>query len=101
MSVRQTEFRTPNDVQLQARLERMLAARRAEELAREERYRRLPTPRSRFRANAKAPVRDLRPGLPSKPVPEPFTWVDAGVFLIPLGVVAALILLAHWFGWMP
>ena len=43
-SLSRTEFRTVTDRQAQARLERMLANRRAAERAREERFRKLPTP---------------------------------------------------------
>lgn len=45
MNTRPTEFRTLSDAQLQNRMNRALAARRAAEAAREERFRTLPTPR--------------------------------------------------------
>lgn len=68
MTIRQTETRTADDLRVQIELERMLAARRARDAAREARYRRLPTPRSQFRAAAKAPMTDIRPE-PAAPLP--------------------------------
>ncbi|MHB1057280.1 MAG: hypothetical protein ACYC0F_05290 [Rhodanobacter sp.] len=89
-----------NERQAQARLERMLAARRAAEDARTARYRSSRTPRSQFRADAKASPRDIRLA-PSPPWPaERFPWRDAGVFLLPVAALAALALLAHWAGWI-
>ena len=80
-AVRQTEFRTAADRQAQARLERMLANRRAAERAREARLLRLSAPNQRNAAK-----------------PEPFTWVDSAVFLAPMGIVSVLILIARWSG---
>lgn len=45
MNTRPTELRTYHDLRVQRELERLLAAKRADEAAREERYRRLRTPR--------------------------------------------------------
>lgn len=45
MNTRPTEFRRASDLRVQRELERLLAAKRADEAAREERYRRLRTPR--------------------------------------------------------
>jgi hypothetical protein len=81
-AIRQTEFRTTADRQAQARLERMLANRRASERAREAMFRKLPTPRT------------------AAPKPEPFGWIDSAVFLAPMGIVAVLILIARWSGWL-
>jgi energy-coupling factor transporter transmembrane protein EcfT len=78
-AIRQTEFRTLSDRQAQARLERMLANRRAAERAREARLLRSPNKRNTAK-------------------PEPFTWIDSAVFLAPMGIVAVLILLARWSG---
>lgn len=44
MNTRPTELRTYHDLRVQRELERLLAAKRADEAAREERYRRLRTP---------------------------------------------------------
>ena len=78
-AVRQTEFRTTADLQAQARLERMLANRRAAERASEARLLRFPNQRNAAK-------------------PEPFTWVDSTVFLAPMGIVSVLILIARWSG---
>lgn len=80
---RGAEIRTLSDRQAQARLERMLAARRAADAAREMRFRQLPAPGTQPR-----PI----------PPPENFTWVDSAVFLAPVVVVATLVLVAHWMG---
>jgi hypothetical protein len=70
MNTRPTETRPPDDLRLQIELERLLAARRAEEVARATRYRRVSTPRSQFRADARAPMADFR-RVPPAPLPRP------------------------------
>lgn len=81
-SLSRTEFRSMSDRQAQARLERMLANRRAAEAKREARF-------SKLRASR-----------PTAPKPEPFGWVDSAVFLTPMLVVAVLILIARWSGYL-
>lgn len=97
---RDAEIRTLSDRQAQARLERLLAARRAAEAVREAKFRQLPTPRSQFRAAAKAPLADVRPVPPTRTDPHQFTWRDAGIFILPAALIATLLLVAHWAGWL-
>lgn len=76
------ELRPMSARQAQARLERMLANRRAVVAAREAKFRKLRVSRT------------------TAPKPEPFTWIDSAVFLTPMFVVAVLILIARWSGWL-
>lgn len=62
-ALRPTEFHTISDLQQQVRLERMLAARRAAEAAREARYRQLPTPAQPEPVNFCAEPEDSDPPL--------------------------------------
>ncbi|ODT97288.1 MAG: hypothetical protein ABS82_01160 [Rhodanobacter sp. SCN 67-45] len=90
------------DSQAQARLERMLAARRAAEALRASRYLATRTRRSQFRADVKASGKDMRLAPAPTPRREPnrFTWGDAGAFLLPAALFAAMALFAHWAGWL-
>lgn len=101
MTIHCTDDQALCDRQAQARLERMLAARHAADAAREARFRQLPTPRSQFRANAKAPLTDVRPMPPARTNPRRCTWRDAAMFLLPAALTAAMFLVAHWAGWLP
>ena len=70
------DLRTPSDLQAQARMSRLLAAREA-------RFRTLPTPRSQFRADAKAPFRPMtRVNVPTEPQPVPawLAWTAMSTF---------------------
>ena len=91
-----------SDRQLQARLERMLAARKAADNARLAKYNATRTKRSAFRAAVKASSCDIRlaPTPAARHVPPRFTWRDAGAFLLPVVLFAAMVLLAHWAGWI-
>lgn len=91
MNTRPTETRTAHDVRLQRELEALLAAKRAEAAAREARYRRLRTPRSQFRADAKAPMADFRrvPEAPTPKAPD-----DSPMLKMCLEVLASLVLWA-------
>lgn len=66
MNAHPTEFRTPSDRRAQIELERLLAARRAAEAAREARFRRLPTPEQPIPANFCAPDDDAPKPLTGK-----------------------------------
>lgn len=81
-ALHRTEIRTYRDMQAQADLERMLTNRRAAERARETRF-------SKLRASRAVALK-----------PESFGWVDSAVFLTPLAITAALILIARWSGWL-
>lgn len=100
MTAHPMDDQATRDRQAQARLERMLAARRAAEAAREARYRQLATPRSQFRAGAKMPLRDVIPVRQAPSPPAHFAWRDAATFLTPIAIAIALFLLAHWSGWL-
>jgi len=85
MNTRPTEFRTLSDAQLQNRMNRALAARRAAEAAREARFRTLPTP-------------SMSQGYTPKPVP---LWLLAiGATLWTLLLVIGLVLAADQLGWL-
>lgn len=86
--------------QAQARLERMLAARRAAEAARSARFRPAGTPRSQFRADAKASLLRHVVAPPTRLPTSDFTWGDAAVFLLPAAALGVLLLIAHWAGWL-
>ena len=88
-SLSRTEIRTYRDLQAQADLERMLKKRRAAEAARKAKFRKVPT--------QPEPVNFCAP---DDATPEPFGWVDSAVFLTPMFVVAVLILIARWSGWL-
>jgi len=75
MNTRPTEFRTPSDLQAQVRLERMLAARRAAEAAREARFRTLPTPRQPEPCNFCAPVDDVRKPITGRQLAAAAVWL--------------------------
>jgi len=100
MTAPRTENQQLTDRQVQARLERLLAAKRATEAARESRYRQLRTLRSEFRANAKAPMRAIGSIGPARAPQKHSGWRDLAGALAPLVIVAALGLLAHWAGWV-
>lgn len=88
--------------QAQARLERLLAARKAAESLRAARYSASRTRRSEFRAGVKAAGRDIRPE--PEPAPRPALktsiWRDLATFLFPVAFLATAVLLAHWAGWL-
>lgn len=94
-TLRNPELRTLSDRQLQARLERQVAARKAAQSVIDAR---IATKRQQFRADAKAPMRVVPSVAKPAPVRETFGWVDSYIFLTPLAIVAALILLARWSG---
>jgi len=101
MTTHCTDDQALRDRQAQARLERMLAARRAADAAREARFRQLPTPRSQFRASARAPLTDVRFMPSARMNRRRFAWRDAAMFLLPAAFTAAMFLVAHWAGWLP
>ena len=90
-SLSRTEFRTLSERRAQADLERRIRKHHDAIAAREARFRKLPTPQQPEPVNFCAPD-DAKP--------ESFGWIDSAVFLTPMFVVAALILIARWSGWL-
>lgn len=97
---RAPETSTLSDRQHQAQLECMLAAHHARAAEREARLRRLPTPRSQLLVAAKAPRTDLRPTTSPRMHWLRITRRDVAVFFLPVGLTAAMVLLAHWTGYL-
>lgn len=92
MSASRDNTQPLTDHQLQAHLERKLAASRAAAAARAK------TSRSQFRADAKAAPESAQPVPPTAPAPSLFTWVDAVVFLRPIFIAAVMLLIARLSG---